>query len=340
MLPPTVDWEVLTRYLAGETTEEENREVELWEASNAANRRQLSQLRKIWQASGSQTEAPETNVDLALQEITRKLNFAPTEYTLPKLEAKSDYSWVWKVAAVLVLSLGVVFAIFRNKTGVQDLGVAYVKYETEPGRQTKITLPDNSIVWLNGGSSLRYPKTFAANSREVQLTGEAFFDVAKDASKPFRITAAETVTEVKGTSFNVEAYTEQQDVIVSVVTGKVELREEDKPENRVLLTPDQTGKFNAETHQVISEPTSDLNFMAWQTRVLRFQNTDLKTVARDLEKVYGKKIRFRNQKLENCHFTGTFEKQTLEEIQEVLRLTLNLTFTEENGTVWIAGEGC
>ena len=345
MLPPTVDWDVLTRYLAGETSEEENREVELWEISSAANRKQLAQLRKIWGAARSTSEAPETNVDLALQEITRKINFesasAPTHTILPETKtSENNYSWVWKVAAVLVLTLGIVFTIFRNKTSLQNPAVAYLRVETEPGKRTKVTLPDNSIVYLNGGSSLRYPKQFAADSREVALVGEAFFDVAKDASKPFRISAGETITEVKGTSFNVEAYKEQKEITVSVVTGKVELRDADKPENRVLLTPNQTGKFDPEAEKVTSEATADLNFMAWQTRELQFRNTDLKTVARDLEKVYGKKLVFKNEKLKNCHLTGTFKSQPLEEVLEVMRLTLGLTFTVEKDSVLVEGDGC
>ena len=345
MLPPTVDWDVLTRYLAGETSEEENRDVELWEASSAANRKQLEQLRKIWWAAGSPAEAPETNVDQALQEITRKLNFnattTPAEPAIPTIERSgNNYNWLWKAAAVIVLTLGVVFVLFQNRSGVQELGIAYQTYKTELGQRGKITLPDNSIVYLNGGSSLRYPKTFASNSREVTLEGEAFFDVAKDATKPFRISAGESITEVKGTSFNVEAYAGQKEITVSVVTGKVELRDADKPENRVLLTPNQTGHFNPKTEAVTSEETADLNFMAWQTRTLQFRNTDLKTVARDLEKVYGKKVVFQHEALQNCHLTATFKNQSLEEVLEVMRLTLGLTFTLEKDSVLVAGEGC
>lgn len=347
MLPPTVDWDVLTRYLAGETSEEENRDVELWEASSAANRKQLAQLRKIWFAAGTPTQAPETNVDLALQEITRKINFNPTatststQTILPETKpAANNYNWLWKAAAVIVLCLGVVFMLFKNRKGVQELGIAYQTYKTEPGQRGKVTLPDNSTVWLNGGSSLRYPKAFAANSREVTLEGEAFFEVTKDASKPFRISAGETITEVKGTSFNVEAYAGQKEITVSVVTGKVELRDADKPENRVMLTPNQTGHFDPKTENVTSEATADPNFMAWQTRTLRFENTDLKTVARDLEKVYGKKVVFKNEKLKDCHLTGTFKNQKLEEVLEVMRLTLGLTFTSEKDTVIIDGAGC
>lgn len=345
MLPPTVDWDVLTRYLAGETSEEENREVALWEASSSANRKQLAQLRKIWSAAGTTTQAPETNVDLALQEITRKINFNPnhnvTQAAIPAASAPGKtYNYLWKAAAVLVLTLGVVFVLFKNRGGVQDLGIAYQTYKTEPGQRGKITLPDNSVVYLNGSSSLRYPKTFAGNSREVALAGEAFFDVAKDAGKPFRISAGETITEVKGTSFNVAAYEDQKEITVSVVTGKVELRDAAKPENRVLLTPDQTGRFDPQTGQVTSAPTADLNFMAWQTRELRFRNADLQTVARDLEKVYGKKVVFKNEKLQNCHFTGTFKNQPLAEVLEVMRLTLGLTFSLEKDSVLVDGQGC
>ena len=338
MLPPTIDWEVLTRYLAGETSEEENRDVELWEASSAANRRQLAQLRRIWSVAGSPAEAPETDEGAAWEKINRKISVQPETSITPEPQTK-DYSWVWKVAAGLVLILGTVLVLFRNKTDVLSPGLAYIKHETAAGKRSRISLPDGSTVWLNGNSTLRYPKQFAANSREVQLEGEAFFDVAKDPSKPFRISAGETVTEVKGTSFNVDA-TGGEEIIVSVVTGKVELREEDKPENRVLLTPNQTGRFNAAAHKVTSETTSDLNFMAWQTGVLRFQDAELSTVAHDLEKFYGKKVVFHNEQLKNCHLTSTFNHQDLEEVLEVMRLTLGLTFSVEKDTVYVDGTGC
>lgn len=339
MLPPTIDWEVLTRYLAGETSEEENRDVELWEASSAANRRQLSQLRQIWSVAGSPAVAPETNEEGAWAKISQKISVQPeTTRIVPEQQTK-DYSWIWKVAAGLVIILGTVLVLFMNRPAILNPGLAYIKHETAAGKRSKISLPDGSTVWLNGNSSLRYPKQFAANSREVQLEGEAFFEVVKDASKPFRISAGETITEVKGTSFNVDA-AGQKEIIVSVVTGKVELREEDKPENRVLLTPNQTGRFNAVAHKVTSETTSDLNFMAWQTGILRFQNAELSTIAHDLEKFYGKKVIFRNEALKNCHLTSTFDHQSLEEVLEVLHLTLNLDFSAENDTVYVDGTGC
>jgi transmembrane sensor len=340
MLPPTADWDVITRYLAGETSEEESREVELWEASSAANRRQMAHLRKIWSVAGNPGTAPETNEDAAWEKINRKISIQPETTRLAPAPQTKDYRWVWKVAAGLVIILGTVLVLFRNKTDLQNPGLAFVKYETPAGKRAKISLPDGSTVWLNGGSSLRYPKQFAANSREVQLQGEAFFEVAKDASKPFRISAGETITEVKGTSFNVDATARQEEIIVSVVTGKVELREEENPGNRVLLTPNQTGRFNATAHKVTSETTSDLNFMAWQTGILRFQNAELETVAHDLEKFYGKKIIFRNEQLKNCHLTSTFDHQSLEEVLEVLHLTLSLDFSSEKDTVYVDGAGC
>lgn len=340
MLPPTIDWEVLTRYLAGETSEEENRDVELWEASSAANRRQLAQLRQIWSVSGSPATAPETNEDAAWQKISQKISVQPESRQITPEPQIKDYRWLWKVAAGLVLILGTVLVLFRNKTDLQTPALAYIKHETASGISSKITLPDGSTVWLNGNSSLRYPKQFAANAREIQLEGEAFFDVAKDPGKPFRISAGETITEVKGTSFNVDASAGQEEIIVSVVTGKVELREEDQPENRVLLTPNQTGRFNAAVRKVTAEATADLNFMAWQTGILRFQDADLEIVAHDLEKFYGKKVIFRNEKLKKCHLTSTFDHQSVEEVLEVMHLTLGLTFSSEKDTIYVDGAGC
>jgi transmembrane sensor len=341
MLPPTVDWEILTRYLAGETTEAENREVEAWEGNSASNKQQLEQLRKIWQVSETPAEAPESNPDLAWNRIAAKIN-APAQpmRVAEELPEKSSFNvaWVWRIAAAAVLVLGVALAFYKTRPALQNVGLAMVKFETKAGQRSEVTLPDGSKVWLNEKSVLRYPKQFAANSREITLEGEAFFDVTKNPEKPFRITAGETVTEVKGTSFNVEAYDPGKAVTVAVVTGKVQLREKAEPENQVLLTPNQTGNFDGE--KVTSEATHDLNFMAWKTGVLRFEDADLKTVTHDLEKQYGKTVRIREPKLENCHFTGSFEKQKLEEVLEVLRLTLNLQAEEKDKGIELTGEGC
>ena len=341
MLPPIIDWDVLTRHLAGETSEEENREVEEWAAASTKNQKQLEQLRKIWWASGKPATAPETNVDQALQEITRKIHFK-TAQPIPGLPAETatSYTWLWRVAAGVVLALGVVFAFYRLQPGQKEQPLAYINYQTAPGKNVKLTLPDNSTVWLHGGSSLRYPKQFAANAREVTLQGEGFFEIKADQSKPFRIAANQTITEVLGTSFNVEAYPEQKTVTVSVVTGKVALRNQQNPETSVVLTPNQTGRFVATSGELISEATADLNFMAWRTGVLQFRNTSLETVARDLQKVYGRKIELRGKNLEKCRFTGTFEKQKLEEVLEVMRLTLNLQTEINDEKVVLIGEGC
>lgn len=341
MLPPTVDWDVITRYLTGETTEEETREVELWEVSSAANKKQLDQLRKIWQVSETSEEAPEPNMDLAWNRISDKigepvLKLPTTENT--EVKATSNYTWLWRAAAAAVIILGAVIAFYKTQPALQNMGIAMVKFETSAGQRSKVTLPDGSTVWLNEKSLLRYPKQFAANSREVTLEGEGFFEVTKNPEKPFRITAGETVTEVKGTSFNIEAYNPNKEVTVAVVTGKVQLRKKEDPENQVVLLPNQTGNFNGQ--KVTSETTHDLNFMAWKTGILRFENADLGTVAHDLEKYYGKTVHLKDEKLKNCHFTGSFEKQKLEEILEVLRLTLNLQAEEKNNGIELTGEGC
>src|SRR5688572_27678504 len=126
MLPPTVDWDVITRYLTGETTEEETREVELWEVSSAANKKQLDQLRKIWQVSESPSEAPEPNMDLAWNRISDKINtpnlqltdLKNTENTVEK--RTTSFNWIWRVAAAAVLILGAVIAFYKTQPAMQN----------------------------------------------------------------------------------------------------------------------------------------------------------------------------------------------------------------------------
>src|SRR4051812_24569509 len=118
MLPPTVDWDVITRYLTGETTEEETREIELWEVSSAANKKQLAQLRKIWLISETPAEAPEPDMELAWNRISDKINEPvlklPTEENTAE-KTTSNYNWLWRAAASAVIILGAVIAFYKTQ---------------------------------------------------------------------------------------------------------------------------------------------------------------------------------------------------------------------------------
>ncbi|HEY4290301.1 MAG TPA: FecR family protein [Puia sp.] len=159
----------------------------------------------------------------------------------------------------------------------QQGNIAYNVMSTPMGGQYQLTLPDGSNVWLNAGSSITYPTAFPGNKREVKITGEVYFEVAKDKNKTFRVTAGDQVIEVLGTHFNINAYPDEDHIKTSLLEGAVKV-------NKVLLQPGQAftkGKI---------EPTNVDQDIAWKNGEFNFNNQTLAQVMRQLARWYDLEI--------------------------------------------------
>ena len=174
---------------------------------------------------------------------------------------------------------------------------------TKYQEQKNVTLSDGTIVWLNGNSQLTYPGTFAAGERTVHLTGEAFFDVTKSPDKPFIITTEKAKVTVLGTSFNVRAITAEPNTEVVVKSGRVRF-ENTAGNQRVELTKNEKGVYDATANKIAEYTEVDLNEIAWQSGRLLFDNTPLKEVVEDLSRQFEVTINLKNTSLGNCGFTG------------------------------------
>jgi ferric-dicitrate binding protein FerR (iron transport regulator) len=162
----------------------------------------------------------------------------------------------------------------------------------------KITLPDGSTVTLNKGSEISYHKQFSDTTREIFLTGEAFFDVQQDAKRPFYVHTGDIVTKVLGTSFNVKANGKK--IEITVVTGKVAVS--DKQKTLAVLLPDQ--KINYQESIIKKEDANAHETVLWKEEDLKFENMDLKEILPLLETRYGVKIETKN--IDDYRFTAYF----------------------------------
>jgi len=177
---------------------------------------------------------------------------------------------------VVKLASGQIRYQAANTTTEQDK-VAYNVMSTPMGGQYQLTLPDGSNVWLNAGSSITYPTAFPGNKREVKITGEVYFEVAKDKNKTFRVTTGDQEIEVLGTHFNINAYADEDHIKTSLLQGAVKV-------NKVLLQPGQ-----AFTHGKV-EPTNVDQDIAWKNGVFNFNNQTLAQVMRQLARWYDLEI--------------------------------------------------
>lgn len=182
------------------------------------------------------------------------------------------------------------------------------------GGQYQLTLPDGSKVWLNAASSIRYPVTFTGNERRVELTGEAYFEVAKDARKPFHVITPTQDVEVLGTHFNVNAYANEPAVKTTLLEGSVKV----KAENSVVLKPGEQAELSGTNSLLTIDHSPDLEqTMAWKNGFILFNKTDIKSIMRQVERWYNVDVVFEGD-IPQRTFTGGIARSA--RLSELLRL--------------------
>ena len=204
---------------------------------------------------------------------------------------------------------------------------ALLTLHTNIGETTELRLPDGSKVWLNQSSNVRYPETFTGNTREIYLEGEAFFDIAPNADKPFIIHAGNTQTRVVGTSFGIRAVKESDEVTVTVSTGIINFSAEGKPDH-IELRQGEQGICNTEKQILEKNANADPNYLAWKTKVLVFKQSTLTEVAKVIENVYHIPVSV-DGTVANLEITSTFDQHGVDEIMQIIELTLGVKI--ENG---------
>jgi ferric-dicitrate binding protein FerR (iron transport regulator) len=185
-----------------------------------------------------------------------------------------------------------------------------------------IELPDGTLVTLNHGSELVYPKKFTGNQRNVSLKGEAFFEVEPNPQQPFIIETDEAFIQVIGTSFNVNAYQQQINIEVAVETGRVEFQ--NKKEKKILVMAGEKGIINRKTGTITKVNSIKPNTLSWKTRQIEFNSTSLGEALSLIENVYGINTNVDNNVNLQNNITATFNQHEKDYILQVLALTLDL----------------
>lgn len=184
----------------------------------------------------------------------------------------------------------------------QPASVLYNTMQTPRGRQFSLTLPDGTKVWLNAMSSIRFPVSFPGSTREVTITGEAYLEVAKDAGKQFIVHSNGVQTEVLGTSFNVNAYADEEAMRITLLEGKVQLREGTKT---VMLEPGMQASRNSNGIRVATANTDQA--IAWKNGVFNFNKLDLQSAMRQIARWYDVEIVY-EKNIPNITFEGKIQR--------------------------------
>ncbi len=199
-----------------------------------------------------------------------------------------------------------------------------LKYNTlviPRGAEYFVILSDGSKVWLNSESSLRYPVNFMGNERKVTLTGEGYFEVTKDASKPFRVISGGQVVEVLGTQFNISSYTEDAQISTTLVEGKVKVYTTNKPQLNEYLIPGLQATMNKKSGNISIHKVDVNQYVAWKNGRFVFENQTLGDIMRTLSRWYDVDFVFKDVAKQNIRFTG--ELKRYDNLEKMLRLIEN-----------------
>lgn len=326
--------ELLKRYAEGQCTPEEAFQVDEWYASlseETGNRAAFDQPRHLEKV---QNEIRKLSSDAASMEEVRTI---PLQRS-PVLQRLLRYA----VAAMILLTVGVgAYNFLSQNKSFFKAGSNTIAIVNKTRQVRKHTFPDGSEAWLNPGTRITYAKDdFKADSREVSLEGEAFFEVTHDASRPFFVHGESVKVKVLGTSFNVRANKGEAEYEVSVVTGKVSVTADKGRE--VMLLPHQQAVFKVASGELVSEAVPDVAEKAplWQPVSLTFTDAKLGEVVQRLEDKFDVKIRLENPNLEHCRVKATFDQSRLSEILEMTTQIVDANYVMQNDEIVIRGEGC
>jgi ferric-dicitrate binding protein FerR (iron transport regulator) len=181
---------------------------------------------------------------------------------------------------------------YKKAHDAQGMSVSYNTMSTPKGRQFQVLLPDGTKVWLNAASSLRYPTAFTGKERRVEITGEAYFEVAKNAHLPFKVSINDhTAIEVLGTHFNVNAYDDESNINTTLLEGSVKVTSNKQVQ---MLTPGQQAQVNHESGSVKLVTKADVDeAMAWKNGNFSFNDASLPAVMRQLSRWYNIEIEYK-----------------------------------------------
>jgi ferric-dicitrate binding protein FerR (iron transport regulator) len=193
------------------------------------------------------------------------------------------------------------------------------------GTRSSFTLPDGTFVWLNAGSTLKYPLTFNRGGRHVELNGEAWFEVKKDENHPFVVSTADINIKVLGTSFNCSAYPSAGKIETALVEGKIEISGK-SGKNRFLVEPGELAVFSKQERTIEKSQANLDKHIAWKSGKLMFRDDPMDKVIEKLGRWYRVEFQVDDPEILNYTYSATFSGESLDQVLKMLALSAPINF--------------
>lgn len=293
----------------------------------------LSESDKKLEAAFLVEEIESVDVERALQMVNRKINGNNKTHRLVSI--------ITRVAAILTLPLLILsiwqFSSISKTNSLTENSISWQEIENPSGIRSKVILPDGSRLWLNAESKIGYNIPFVRESRQIELSGEAYFEVTKNTKAPFIVKTADTKIRVLGTQFNVKAYPEEERIEVALKEGSVEfsvLNSKSKYLQKEMVVNDYL-VFDKVENKINIENKNIDQYISWYQNILMFKDVPIIEWARIIERWYGVKIDIADEDIQNYHFNGTIKNETVRDVMQILEMTLDVSYTIDHKNITI-----
>ena len=341
-----IHFSLLATYLNGTCSDEEKAQVDEWLREDPRNRRVLQDMARLWDLASEPVrngDLPETARDWSIlrhrMEESDEIETRIPGRTRKRFSLHSFPAVIMRYSAIFVMALllGGMFVKGYQDPAVVAEEPALREVSMARGQRGNITLSDGTHVVLNADSRITFPTNFGSTSREVTLVGEAFFDVARDKDRPFRIRVNGALVEVLGTSFAIRSYPGDPTVRTVVKEGLVEVRPDEVSDGQaVRLARGMLAHVDLGTRSVTTGKVEDLAlYVSWTDGYLKFRNTPLGEVAAQLQRKYDVQIEFEDDSLRGLDLTAELKSRSIDHILEVLSTSLGVDAAMVQDTVRI-----
>lgn len=362
-------WLLVSLQLSGEATPAQIEELQMLIQHDPQVQFRIAVIQQIWQARNISTteENKAMSFDKHLQRLSNHLGTPVLQFDYEnasenapsdKVRPKFKFGWQWMIATVAALFILVLLIMHSDPKGPYVAPkLAGNTISTKSGSKSKVELPDGTNVWLNADSKLEYKGDFSGKYREVTLSGEAYFDVVKDKSRPFIIHTRTVRIRVLGTAFNVRSYPADKTTETALIRGSLEVTLNTQPDKKVILKPNEKVLIEDEMvnkHIAADTPDKEINQdmmivssvhldkkdnevyeTMWLNNKLAFDETPFDNMIAEIERWYNVEIIVKNKSLSQNTYTVTFENKTLDEVLEGLQFSAHFQYQLKNGVVTI-----
>jgi ferric-dicitrate binding protein FerR (iron transport regulator) len=321
-------YHIASEYFKGTIGPEDRTDLLEWLEQSVENKLLFKELENVWKLTGSLSSKVEVDTDA---EWNRFVQIRDKETNLSEDKTRRIIPLYLKIAAVIIPLLALASVLFY-KTSQKPEWISYTTTNTTK----QLILADGTQILLNKYSSFSYPEKFSKKERLVKLSGEAFFNVSKNGSS-FIVQTDKANVKVLGTSFNLRVYKNESASELFVKEGKVLFSKASDPKINVITIRGEFAVLN-DTGNTI-EKSSNNNSMSWVEKHLVFANTPMSEVAVAIERYFHIEVSLPPQ-MQNCLFSGDFKEPQLNDMLDILCLTISCKYTMSGNTLSFSGNGC